>query len=298
MFPFARLANKPFLWTHNGYQVSCVDGLGWAYGRPAPMTPLASLDFHRRHRGWRYCAREAVKLGVRRFVASKADLNLAGSEWVARRQPLPNQLVAYNPYPLRRFRAVQDTGEYSYDFAYVGRLVGEKGLPTLIRAFHRLLSDPAFGDKKLAVIGSGDLRSELEALTESLNLTANVDFLGPRHGDALVEVMGRARVGIVPSVWEEPYGGVTLEWLSAGRSVIVSEAGGHAECAGGAALRFPNGDHEALFACMLMVLSDPELVQRQRQIASSRIEDFDEMKLTENFVRMYELAISRRHRSV
>jgi glycosyltransferase involved in cell wall biosynthesis len=294
MYPYARIAGVPFVWTHNGYQVSCVDGLGWAYGEPAPMTPIASLAFHRRRRGWWYAAREALKLGVRRHVAHRVDLNMAGSVWVAHRQPLPNQVVTYNPYPLDRFKAVGTETAFEYDFGFVGRLVGEKGVRTLIHAFRLLVNHPPFKDCRLGVVGDGQLRTELQRLTEELSLTRNVAFLGALQGTDLVEFMGRARVGVVPSAWEEPYGGVTLEWLSAGRSVIVSRDGGHAECAGPAGLTFKNGSASALHECLVTALSDTNCVADQRAAARTHIQAFTETKLSANFMAMYELVVRKR----
>ena len=294
LYPYARLAGVPFVWTHNGYQVSCVDGQGWAFGAPAPMTPWASLGFYRRHRGWRFALREAVKLGVRRWVAQRVDLNLAGSAWVARRQPLPRQSVTYNPYPLARFRAARGSAQQTFDFAYVGRLVSEKGLPTLIHAFHRLLSDPQHHHCKLAVVGGGDMGDELRQLVQRLGLKDQVEFFGPRYGAELVSAMAMARVGVVPSDIEEPYGGVTLEWLSAGKGVIVSEAGGHAECAGAAGLRFKNGDIGALHQCMSWLMSEPARVEALCQAAVMQVDQFGEVELTQNYVRQYQRALQRR----
>ena len=46
---------------------------------------------------------------------------------VAKRQPLPNQIVIYNPFPLGRFKDAPPVppGERPYDFLYVGRLVSD-----------------------------------------------------------------------------------------------------------------------------------------------------------------------------
>ena len=50
-YPIAKLTNTPFVWTHNGYQVSCIDGLGWFEGKPAPITPKESLQFYWQKKG-------------------------------------------------------------------------------------------------------------------------------------------------------------------------------------------------------------------------------------------------------
>lgn len=295
LYPFARWVGLPFVWTHNGYQVSCVDGLGWAYGKPAPMTPLASVRFHAREMGWRFGLRAAVKLGLRRLVARNVDLNLAGSEWVAQRQPLPHQHVTYNPYPLARFHAVRrDTENTKYDFLYVGRLVGEKGVDVLIHAFSLLVRDPAFAATTLGIAGSGELRPVLENLARELGVSDQIEFIGALRGDEVAAAMAQARFGVVPSTWEEPYGGVSLEWLAAGRSLIVSGRGGHAECVADAGLQFDNGDAASLHRCMVQILSDGPLAEMQRRRASERIAAFDEMKLTQVFIDLYERALKRR----
>jgi glycosyltransferase involved in cell wall biosynthesis len=183
MYPHAKLSNKPFIWTHNGYQVSCVDGLGWVDGRPTPMTPLASLAYHFRRKGWLYGIKESLKLAVRRYVANHVDLNIAATHWVAKRQPLKNQVVAYTPYPTNRFKSANNiNSDLIYDFIYVGRLVSEKGLPELINAFNLLVSTPDYQNKKLAIVGSGGMTQKLETMIKDLCLQANVSLLGSKFG--------------------------------------------------------------------------------------------------------------------
>jgi glycosyltransferase involved in cell wall biosynthesis len=291
MYPYARLAGVPFVWTHNGYQVSCVDGLGWAYGGAAPMQPLASLRFHARARGVGFALKEALKLGLRRMVAQRVDMNLAGSRWVAERQPLPRQVVTYNPYPLARFRSVRERVGDRFDFLFVGRLVSEKGADVLVRAFARLVSRPEFTHTRLGIAGGGDMRPMLEDMVTRLGIAQQVEFLGALRGDEVPAAMALARIGVVPSTWEEPYGGVSLEWLAAGRNIIVSSRGGHAECVGAAGLHFDNGDDEALYRCMARLMSDPELAQRQREHALELIQAFDELRLASHFIDCYRTVV-------
>src|SRR6516165_8897123 len=46
LFPLEKLLGKPFIWSHHGYQLTCIDGAGWAKGKPAPMTTTASFWHH------------------------------------------------------------------------------------------------------------------------------------------------------------------------------------------------------------------------------------------------------------
>ncbi len=294
MYPFARLTNKPFVWTHNGYQVSCVDGLGWVDGEPAPMTPIASLTYHLKKKGLAHFLKESIKLAVRRYVAEEVDLNIAGSQWVAKRQPLPRQFIGYNPYPLAQMKLARNIKEKKYNFIYVGRLVSEKGVEDLIRAFHLLVSELPYRNQTLAIVGGGVMKSVLEELVCQLNLTDNVFFLGPKRGMALVETIGQAEIGIVPSVWEEPYGGVTLELLAAGKNIIVSEYGGHAECAGNAGLKFKNGDFHSLYECMVKIITDRDLAKRYRENAWVQVEAFDDLRLTKKYIELYNIAAKKK----
>lgn len=288
LYPFAKLSNKPFIWTHNGYQVSCVDGLGWVDGEPTPMTPLASLAYHFRKKGLFHGLKESVKLAIRRYVANHVDLNIAATYWVAKRQPLKNQVVAYTPYPINRFKnAKKINNNWKYDFIYVGRLVSEKGVPDLIKAFKLLITTSGYEDKSLAIVGSGNMKAKLEEMVKKLNLELNVFFLGSKYGSELTDIISAAKIGIIPSAYEEPMGGVSLELLAAGKNVIVSESGGHAECVGNAGLKYKNGDIDALYECMKTILSEESLTEQQLKLSDARLEIFDEMKLTEKYVEIY-----------
>lgn len=295
LYPLARLLNKPFIWTHNGYQVSCVDGLGWDDNGPAPMRPFASLKYYLRKRGLFYTAKEAVKLGVRRSIAGQVDLNIACTQWVAERQPLSNQIVAYTPYALSRFRNVSTNPKPTYyDFIFVGRLVSEKGVSDLIQAFKQLVSESVHNHRKLAIVGDGYMKPDLLKLVEQLNLSSNVFLLGSKYGEELAEIVSNAQFGVVPSIWEEPMGGVSLELMAAGKHVIVSRRGGHAECVGTAGLTFENGDSSSLHQCMRTLLMadassmvDP-LVQVQK---------FDEVTLTQQYVDIYQSSLEKRHQN-
>jgi glycosyltransferase involved in cell wall biosynthesis len=286
MYPYARLAGKPFMWTHNGYQAICIDGLGWAYGEPAPMSPWRSIAHHMRHRGILFACREGIKLWVRRWISKRVDMNVACTDFVAQRLTLPRQVIAYTPYPLDRFRAERSASEQEYDFIYVGRLVSEKGVDDLILAMALLCSKAEFAGSTLAIVGDGALRSQLEQQAIDLGIHRNVTFLGAKRGDDLLAAMQSARVAIVPSRWEEAMGGVALELLASGRKLIVSERGGHAECVRGAATTFPNGNVEALRNCMDRILCDSAPSDDDR-LVDDILRRFDEGALAAKYIQLY-----------
>jgi glycosyltransferase involved in cell wall biosynthesis len=295
MFPFAKVARKPFVWTHQGYQLVSVDGLGWLDGQPAPLTPIASLRWHAKKRGLGRAAFEAVKLGLRRTVGHLVDKNVALSNWVAERQPLPNQVVIHNPFPLGRFKGRGGaTKAPQYDFLYVGRLVSEKGVRTLLDALAVLNRREARRPSTLLVVGDGERRAALEAQATALGLTGQVHFAGQKRDEDLREAMSLGRIAIVPSEWEEAMGGVALELLAAGLPLIVSERGGLVECVGEAAWTFPNGDHDALAARMAALLDDESLLRSKSTRASAVVARFDESRLAQEYLDLYAEILARR----
>ncbi len=293
LFWLARLAGKPFVWTHNGYQVCCVDGLGWSEGKPTPMTPLASLKYYLKIRGAIYAAKEGVKLGLRRLVARQADLNIAESNWVAGRQPLPNQVVAYTPFNLKRFSPDGAKPNPAYTFIFVGRLVSEKGVEDLLYAFAVVVKTPGFETSRLAIVGDGPERAALTRLAEHLGLANRAEFFGMRTGKELQTIVDDAKIAVVPSVWEEPMGGVSLELMAAGKNIIVSQNGGLAECAGDAGVLFQNGDRADLARAMVTLARDSGLQQAQLAKARAQLAKFDELQLTKKYIDIYRSVIER-----
>ncbi len=281
----AKWENKPFVWTHAGYQVSCIDGLGWVEGEKAPISPWASFLFHKKRFGLLKASMGYAKLLLRRWCAEHVDSNVAITNWMNERQPFKNQIIIYNPFPLSRFKEAKRTSYSTYDFIYVGRLVSEKGVATLLKAFSMLVQDGTHA--KLAIVGDGNWRERLEVLANKLDIKEKVIFFGRRTGQDLLAVIEEGKIAVVPSEWEEPMGGVALELLAAGKNIIVSKRGGLAECIGDAGLTFQNGDEEELYSKMKQLLTDSLLQKSQLDKAAAQLAHFDERVLTQKYVELY-----------
>ena len=117
---------------------------------------------------------------------------------------------------------------YSYDFedycVYFGRLSGEKGIHTLLKAME-LLNNKSI---KLFIIGEGPLRQNLEMIVRKQNLN-NVQFLGYKSGNELKELIAHSKFVIVPSEWYDNSPLVIYEAFSLGTPVIGSKLGGISE---------------------------------------------------------------------
>jgi glycosyltransferase involved in cell wall biosynthesis len=110
---------------------------------------------------------------------------------------------------------------------YIGALDRIKGVHLLLEAAPRLES---LGFR-LRIAGDGRLRDEVARAVEQ---SANVEWAGAVLGEQKRRFFEACDLGLVPSVWAEP-GGPTftmVEWLAAGRPVLVSTRGGLGEIAG------------------------------------------------------------------
>lgn len=106
-------------------------------------------------------------------------------------------------------------------FLFVGRLVELKNVDTIIDAFSHL------NQKKniLVIIGDGECRESLRERADKNN--ANVLFLGRLENDDLYKWYNIADVLLLAS-YQEAFGAVTAEALTAGCRCLVSEKAGSA----------------------------------------------------------------------
>lgn len=104
---------------------------------------------------------------------------------------------------------------------YVGRLVPEKDLTTLIAGWAQAFAGR--DDVRLRLVGGGPLEAELRALAERLGVAAQVEFLGPR--DRVEEALAEAHIGVLPSRIEG-LSNTLLEFMACGLPAIASRVSG------------------------------------------------------------------------
>jgi glycosyltransferase involved in cell wall biosynthesis len=121
-------------------------------------------------------------------------------------------------------RTFPPPGDRMATLGYLGSLERTKGIDRL------LVTAPALARLgcALRIAGNGRLREEVESAAAR---EPNISYEGPVSGDEKDRFLEGCDAGIVPSVWEEPGAPsmTVLEWLTAGRPVLVSPRGGAAE---------------------------------------------------------------------
>ena len=259
----ALLRRRPVVIEHHGYQAVCPNGL--LFLEPQKQVCPGHFTMRRYHRCVRCVAateglpRAFLKVLLtfpRRWLCGRAAAHVAITSHVARRIALPRTEVIYYGVPTPTASSSEPRlRDLPVTFAYVGRLVNEKGIPVLLEAARVLREEGRFF--RLRVVGDGPERSRLKQQSVALGLSDLVTFTGILQGAALEDALRDVQAVVMPSIWEETAGLAAIEHMMRGRLVIASAIGGLAEVVGGAGFVFEAGDPRGLAACMRRVLDDP-----------------------------------------
>ncbi len=272
----ANLARKPLVIEHHGYQATCPNGLLFHHpsgavccGHFEAANYLECLRCNNKTEGAMGSLRLLVSTFARRALSRHANANIAPSQHVATRQNLPRTTVIVHgvddPLHGRDTNASPEANGQT-NFAYLGRLVVEKGVSVLLEATRLLRAEGR--EVHVALIGDGPDRSRLEKQIASSSLGNVVHVTGFLSGAALNRKLEQVSAMVIPTIMEETAGLAALEQMVRGRTVITSAIGGLKEIVHGAGLTFPPNDPVALAAAMKGILDEPDL--RESLGASAR----------------------------
>lgn len=178
------------------------------------------------------------------------------------------------------------------NFAYVGRLVQEKGIPILLDAAQHLRKQGF--DFEVLLVGDGPERSNLESQIRRNSLAEIAKTTGFLRGSALREVLDSVQVVVMPSVWEETAGLSAIEHMMRGRVVIAANIGGLGEVVGPGGLLFRPGDVSALAECMRYVMANPSVLDELGKKARQRaLQIFTRDRMMAEHIRLYNSKLGR-----
>ena len=179
-----------------------------------------------------------------RIAASLADRGVAS----ARIASIPNAVDT------ARFGGIVRTAPLTPRFVFIGRLVAEKGLDTLLHAFVTALR--SCPDARLRLVGTGPLAPSLAALASELGVAGNVEFCG--HRDDIETVLSDADIGVLASRIEG-LSNTLLECMAAGLPVIASRVSGSEDLVrtGDNGWLFEPDDRDALASCLVEAAALP-----------------------------------------
>ena len=260
---FALIRRKPVVVTHHGYQSICPNGLlfhlpsqSCCPGHFAARRYFECLKCNRSTEKTAGSIRSLLLTFPRRGLCWLANSNVAVSDHVSRRIALNGVEVIRNGVPLmpssKRSAEISKAGVC---FGYVGRLVTEKGVATLLDAARLLKSRRCVF--RLIIVGDGPERESLQKMALDASLYPEVSFKGFHSGIGLQDLLADVTAIVVPSIWEEAAPLSALEQMMQGRLIIASDLGGLAEQIGDTGLRFEAGNSRALADLMQNIVANP-----------------------------------------
>lgn len=192
---------------------------------------------------------------------SRLFINISCSSFVKSTLPEKQGVVIHNAYDSAIFINTLPYNARIKEIVFVGRLVSDKGLDSLIKALE-LLNSVNQVIINLEIIGEGPELKYLEELIIILGIENQVRFLGKLTGKDLAKKINEHQIMVVPSRWKEPFGLVGLEGLACGCKMIVSKNGGLLEATGFMAEVFENGSELSLASAILATLKKPQYIKK------------------------------------
>ena len=223
--------------------------------------------------------KQAVKWADEIIVLSKGVQEYFQREYGRKTVFIPNGVTRPTLVPAEKIKSQWGLDKDSY-VLFLGRLVPEKGLRYLVKAWKNINTD-----KKLVIAGGS---SDTQDLVDELKKEGDgIIFTGFQQGQILKELYSNAYIYCLPSDLEGmPLS--LLEAMSYGNCCLVSDISECAEVVENKAILFSKGDIEELREKLQMLLDEPETVQTYKNIAADYIcQKYDWNDVVEKTLNLY-----------
>ena len=176
------------------------------------------------------------------------------------------------PVDTDRFRPPDGAGfRHEARCIAVARLIPQKGVTTLLRAWRRVMDQAAAGvrERELVIVGDGPLRPQLERTIRELQLSGSVRLLGALPRTGVIKFLQQSDVFALPvrtrlaGLNPEGLGLAALEAAACGLPVIIGDSGGAPETVreGETGFVVPSHDHQLLAERITLLLDHPALAR-------------------------------------
>jgi glycosyltransferase involved in cell wall biosynthesis len=151
---------------------------------------------------------------------------------------------------------------------YVGRLAPQKALPDLFAALQSALT--AWPDLHLLLLGDGEERQALEALSRQLGIAAQISFAG--NVASVQPYLDAADMFVLPSL-SEGISNALLEAMTAGLACVATAVGGTPEVLdqGACGIVLPPARPDLFAEAIVRLASDPQELARLGEAARARV---------------------------
>lgn len=206
---------------------------------------------------------------------------------------IPHEVI-HNAFEPEDFYFAIPTEQRKKHLVFVGRLIREKGVDTVLHSIARIKM--RFGKKiNFTVIGSGYEKAALIQLAQKLDLAEEVEFVGAKNGHELTELINKHQIMVVPSNCPEAFGIVALEGIACGCPVIASDNFGLPEAIGPVGVLFSRGDIED---CTGKIVTLADNFALQKQLLKNRDKHLVEHSadyIAEKYLKIFHQAMKQRH---
>jgi glycosyltransferase involved in cell wall biosynthesis len=254
------------------------------YGRVAAFLAGVPVVIASEHNTYQH-----KEMRVTRRVVNKA-LSLVSDRIVAVSDAIRKDIVRYDrvaPSKVIVIRNGVDTAKFEADGSYrdvrkefgigtdgfligfIGRLVANKSLPNLMRAFSMLRAKA--WPVTLLMVGEGSMMGELKRMAREDGVADSVVFTGIRRD--IPDILSALDVFVLPSV-NEGLPNALLEAMAMGKAVVASDVAGVPEVVepGVSGLLVPPEDHMALEKALSRLFEDRGLAARLGRAARETVE--------------------------
>jgi glycosyltransferase involved in cell wall biosynthesis len=219
--------------------------MGRSWERSFPKTALLAIQLHRlRSSGWLDAVDQWI--AVSEFMRMK---------FIEAGIPETKITTLHHCWTPQSDGAPPLDGDY---YLFLGRLVPEKGVGTLLEAWRQLEKRLGKACPRLVIAGTGP---EEAKVIGSAKVSRCVEFAGFVSGEAKNRLLRGCRAVIAPSIWWEPLGLIVYEAYDYGKPVIAARSGGLVETVregDGGYLHEPGNCESLVEAVMKLEKLDPD----------------------------------------
>lgn len=203
---------------------------------------------------------------------------------------IPNGIDCHQESPKK-----EDRKNKTIKFLYLGRLNYKKNIDLIIKVYSALKEE--FKNIDLTIAGpDGGMEQSLKNLTNELNLTDDIKFIGTVTGEAKQNLLYESDIFLLPSVSE----GISIAQLEAMCSkcaVVVGNRGGiHKELIKHDAGMVVNPNFDELYNTMNRLMTDPELRKKISENGYKLVkEEYSWDSVIDDYIHLYQNIIEKKH---
>lgn len=179
----------------------------------------------------------------------------------------------------------------TFKIGYVGRIVKEKGIDTLVEAVSRLKERGEYCS--LYIVGNGNYKDVLAKIIKENGMREYVQFIPVLKQEDLPAFYSLIDTLVLPSnttsSWKEQFGRVLVEAMACEAPVIGSSSGEIPVVIGDVGLVFPEGDTAALVDCIERLMNNENLRKDYAIRGKERaVKQYSWKSVAKEYIRMYE----------